>query len=184
MEKISFIIPSRDNLKYLKWAYEGLRKNCSQEHQIVMADDASSDDSFKILKQFSTKYNNLRVFSFDKKKYSQGKKEVLEYGISQAKSDYLVLTDANGNAIQHKNMESLTVGSYSYTEDTSNDTFWNSTEKVVYMYDGGNTSSGELSGFTSSPSSNFSLMGSGGDDYMNLNIDLYLILHLKGDLID
>ena len=85
--------------------------------------------------------------------------------------DYLVLTDANGNAIQYKNMESLTVGSYSYTEDTSNDTFWNSTEKVVYMYDGGNTSSGELSGFTSSPSSNFSLMGSGGDDYMNLNID-------------
>ena len=43
MEKISFIIPSRDNLKYLKWAYEGLRKNCSQEHQICMADDASTD---------------------------------------------------------------------------------------------------------------------------------------------
>jgi hypothetical protein len=37
----------------------------------------------------------LRVFKFEKKRYSQGKKEVLEYGISQAKSDYLVLTDAD-----------------------------------------------------------------------------------------
>ena len=47
MEKISFIIPSRDNLKYLKWAYEGLRKNCSQEHQICMADDASTDGTWE-----------------------------------------------------------------------------------------------------------------------------------------
>ena len=47
MEKISFIIPSRDNLKYLKWAYEALRKNCSQEHQICMADDASTDGTWE-----------------------------------------------------------------------------------------------------------------------------------------
>ena len=51
--------------------------------------------------------------------------------------DYLVLTDASSNAIQYKNIETLTVGSYTYIEDTSNDTYWNATEKVLYMYDGG-----------------------------------------------
>ena len=95
-----------------------------------------------------------------------------DYTISTS-GDYLVLTAASGNVIQYKNMESLTVGSYSYIEDTSNDTFWNSTERVVYMYDGGNTSFSELSGFYSSPSSNFSLIGSGSDDYMNLNINRF-----------
>ena len=62
MEKISFIIPSRDNLKYLKWAYEGLRKNCSQEHQIVMADDASSDDTWEWMVEEKKKNKNLMIY--------------------------------------------------------------------------------------------------------------------------
>ena len=84
--------------------------------------------------------------------------------------DYLVLTDSSGNTIQYKNIETLTVGSYTYIEDTSNDNYWNATEKVLYMYDGGGwggTSS--LSGF--SASADFSVVGSDGVDYMNLNID-------------
>ena len=79
-------------------------------YEVIVVDDASSDDSFKILKQFSTKYNNLRVFSFDIKKYSQGKKEVLEYGISQAKSDYLVLTDADCRPNSHKWLKTMVNG--------------------------------------------------------------------------
>jgi hypothetical protein len=37
--KISFIQPSRNNLKYLKWSYEAIRKNLShKEHEICVAD--------------------------------------------------------------------------------------------------------------------------------------------------
>ena len=43
MKPISFIIPSRNNLKYLKQAYESIRKNQSVEHEICIADDASTD---------------------------------------------------------------------------------------------------------------------------------------------
>ena len=84
--------------------------------------------------------------------------------------DYLVLTDSSSNAIQYKNVETLKVGDYTYIEDTSNDTYWNAAEKVLYMYDAsgwGGTSS--LSGF--SASANFGVVGSSGNDYMNLNID-------------
>jgi Ca2+-binding RTX toxin-like protein len=86
--------------------------------------------------------------------------------------DYTVLTDSNSNVIQLKNIENLTVGSYAYINDTSNDTFWNATEKALYMYDGGSTSSSsitDLSGF--SASANLSVVGSGLADSMNLNID-------------
>ncbi len=43
MKPISFIIPSRNNLKYLKQAYESIRTNQSVEHEICIADDASTD---------------------------------------------------------------------------------------------------------------------------------------------
>ena len=40
---ISFIQPSRSNLKYLKWSYEAIRKNLGYRHEICMADDFSDD---------------------------------------------------------------------------------------------------------------------------------------------
>jgi glycosyltransferase involved in cell wall biosynthesis len=45
---ISFIIPSRNNLKYLKWCYAALRSNLSHtNHEICVADDASSDGTWE-----------------------------------------------------------------------------------------------------------------------------------------
>jgi len=45
--KISFIQPSRNNLKYLKWSYEAIRKNQGDhEVEICVADDASTDGTW------------------------------------------------------------------------------------------------------------------------------------------
>ena len=45
--KISLIQPSRNNLKYLKWAYDAIRKNQGDhEVEICVADDASTDDTW------------------------------------------------------------------------------------------------------------------------------------------
>lgn len=45
--KISFIQPSRNNLKYLKWSYNSIRKNQSNhEVEICVADDASTDGTW------------------------------------------------------------------------------------------------------------------------------------------
>ena len=43
MKPISFIIPSRNNLRYLKQAYNSIRKNTLYPHEICIADDASTD---------------------------------------------------------------------------------------------------------------------------------------------
>ena len=46
--KISFIQPSRNNLKYLKWSYEAIRKNQGDhEVEICVSDDASSDGTWE-----------------------------------------------------------------------------------------------------------------------------------------
>ena len=46
--KISLIIPSRNNLKYLRWAYNSIRKNQGDhEVEICVADDASTDMTWK-----------------------------------------------------------------------------------------------------------------------------------------
>ena len=47
MKPIRFIIPSRNNLKYLKQAYESIRKNSSVEHEICIADDFSDDGTME-----------------------------------------------------------------------------------------------------------------------------------------
>ena len=46
--KISLIQPSRNNLKYLKWSYDAIRKNQgSHEVEICVADDASTDGTWE-----------------------------------------------------------------------------------------------------------------------------------------
>ncbi len=46
--KISLIQPSRNNLKYLKWSYDAIRKNQgNHEVQICVADDASTDGTWE-----------------------------------------------------------------------------------------------------------------------------------------
>jgi glycosyltransferase involved in cell wall biosynthesis len=46
--KISFIIPSRNNLKFLKWAYDAIRKNQGNHTvEVCVADDASTDGTWE-----------------------------------------------------------------------------------------------------------------------------------------
>ena len=37
---ISFIIPSRNNLPFLKQAYNSIRKHVGYDHEVVLLDDA------------------------------------------------------------------------------------------------------------------------------------------------
>ena len=44
---ISFIQPSRNNLKYLKWSYDSIRKNAGPKPHICVADDFSNDGTWE-----------------------------------------------------------------------------------------------------------------------------------------
>ncbi len=62
MEKISFIMPSRNGKKYLEWAYNSIRKNLNPEHEICMYDDASIDGTWKYINELKEKDNNIQIF--------------------------------------------------------------------------------------------------------------------------
>ena len=58
---ISFIIPSRTNLKYLKWSYESIRKNGGSEPHICVADDFSDDGTWSWCEEIMEKDPNFHA---------------------------------------------------------------------------------------------------------------------------
>ncbi len=50
---ISFVIPSYNNLRYLKNAYRSIRQYAGSDHEIIILDDASSDGTVEWLKSLS-----------------------------------------------------------------------------------------------------------------------------------
>ena len=65
MKPISLITPSRNNLKYLKWAYTSIRKNMGYIHEICMADDFSDDGTWEWMKEIAEKDINVKIHRND-----------------------------------------------------------------------------------------------------------------------
>ena len=61
MKTISFIQPSRNNLKYLKWSYNSIRKNLGYRHEICMADDYSDDGTWMWMNRIAEKDKNVKI---------------------------------------------------------------------------------------------------------------------------
>jgi len=59
---ISFIQPSRNTLKYLKWSYESIRKNLSPDHEICWADDASTDGTWEWMQEIAKKDSRVKIY--------------------------------------------------------------------------------------------------------------------------
>lgn len=49
MNPISFVVPTHNNLRYLKNAYRSIRKYAGPEHEIIILDDASTDGTVQWL---------------------------------------------------------------------------------------------------------------------------------------
>ena len=58
---ISFIQPSRNNLKYLQWSYNSIRKNLGYRHEICWADDFSDDGTWEWMQEIVEKDKNVRI---------------------------------------------------------------------------------------------------------------------------
>jgi len=64
--KISLIQPGRNNLKYLKWAYDAIRKNQgNHDVEICVADDASTDGTWDWCQEMMAKDDNFKAILND-----------------------------------------------------------------------------------------------------------------------
>ena len=61
MKPISFIQPSRNNLKYLKWSYKSIRENLDPIHEICWADDFSDDGTWEWMQEIAKKDKNVKI---------------------------------------------------------------------------------------------------------------------------
>jgi len=61
VKPISFIQPSRNNLKYLQWSYNSIRKNLGYIHEICMADDFSDDGTWEWMQEIAEKDKNVKI---------------------------------------------------------------------------------------------------------------------------
>jgi len=61
VKPISFIQPSRNNLKYLQWSYNSIRKNLNPMHEICMADDFSDDGTWEWMQEIQKKDKNVKI---------------------------------------------------------------------------------------------------------------------------
>ena len=58
---ISLIQPSRNNLRYLKWSYAGIRKHLGYRHEICWADDFSNDGTWEWMQETAKKDGNIKI---------------------------------------------------------------------------------------------------------------------------
>ena len=91
MKPISFIQPSRSNLKYLKWSYNSIRKNLGYIHEICWADDFSDDGTGEVLKDFEND-KEIQIFSHET---NLGKGAAIISAKKFVKGDVVIIQDAD-----------------------------------------------------------------------------------------
>jgi glycosyltransferase involved in cell wall biosynthesis len=92
---ISVIIPVFNEEESLKVFYKELTKivpTLDKNYEIIFVDDGSNDGSLDILKSFSSKNRNVKIFAF---RINLGKAEALTFGFGKSSGDYVVTLDAD-----------------------------------------------------------------------------------------
>jgi len=90
---ISAVIPvynSQDSLVELYSRLTSALENITENHEIILVDDGSSDNSFKIMKEIHLKDSRVKVIQLDG---NYGQQNAIKCGFHYAKGDYLVTLD-------------------------------------------------------------------------------------------
>jgi cellulose synthase/poly-beta-1,6-N-acetylglucosamine synthase-like glycosyltransferase len=93
---ISLIICAKNEAENLKNYLPIICEQNYTNYEIIVVNDASTDDTARILRAFDNKYTNFRYTHIPKDpKFEHGKKLALTIGIKAAKHDQILLTDAD-----------------------------------------------------------------------------------------
>lgn len=88
---VSIIIPVYNTGEYLVECLDSIRNQTYSNLEIICIDDGSTDNSKKILEQYSKKDKRIKVFY----KQHQGVSSARNFAIEQAKGDYITFIDSD-----------------------------------------------------------------------------------------
>jgi len=95
---VSVIICAKNEANNLQKNLPFIANQSYPKFEIVLVNDASTDDTLKIMRDFQLKYSSsklsIQIQSIQNKE-AKGKKSALSLGIDTANNNYLVLTDAD-----------------------------------------------------------------------------------------
>ncbi|MFT6716168.1 MAG: biofilm PGA synthesis N-glycosyltransferase PgaC [Saprospiraceae bacterium] len=92
---VSVIICAKNELVNLKSFLPFTLNQAYKDFEVIVVVDHSKDGSYEYLTKVAKSNPRLRVFQFEEKKVSDGKKDALQFGINQASHEHLLLTDAD-----------------------------------------------------------------------------------------
>lgn len=102
MHKLSVIIPNYNHGNYLPEVIKSCLEEDNLVHEIIIVDDASTDNSLEVLEELQKNYHQLKVFSLNK---NSGVPGALNQGILKATGDWLLFRAADDlcapNSIGH-----------------------------------------------------------------------------------
>lgn len=92
MPKISVIVPVYNTEKYLKKCLNSILAQKTNNFEIIIVNDGSTDGSAQIIKEYVNQFGN-KVKSYDK--VNGGLSDARNYGISKATGEYLCFVDSD-----------------------------------------------------------------------------------------
>jgi glycosyltransferase involved in cell wall biosynthesis len=96
MEKITFCIPSKSNLRYLKTCIPSIRENSFRnDHEIIVFVDSDGDGTVEWLEQVKDKYNLKYFINPDLGKSLYGIGKAYDYCIAQSTTDIFMIFHAD-----------------------------------------------------------------------------------------
>ncbi len=89
--KVSVIVPVYNVEEYIEKCLESLVNQTLKDIEIIIVDDGSPDNSYKIISKYLKKYKNILYL----KKENGGLSSARNYGLKYAKSDYIFFLDSD-----------------------------------------------------------------------------------------
>lgn len=92
MPKVSVIVPVYNTEKYLRDCLDSLVSQSLDDMEIIVVDDASTDNGYEIIEEYALKYPQLKVYHNDK---NIGQSMARNIGLEMASGEYIGFVDSD-----------------------------------------------------------------------------------------
>lgn len=100
MPLVSVIIPNYNSSKFISRTVESVLRQTYDNFELIIVDDASSDDSVSIIRKFIKKDNRINLINLDKN--SGGPAKPTNEGLKIAKGNFIAFLDADDQWLPDK----------------------------------------------------------------------------------
>lgn len=106
--RLSFVIPTRNNLKYLKCAIESIQEHYGDSHDIILLDDASDDGTWEWIVELGAKHSNVLTYRHEGPErighillYNKGTEMARTEAVTFFHSDMIITPNFVANVLKH-----------------------------------------------------------------------------------